>query len=158
MKRIFLILMLAASAFASGPGADSQTDSSGISTAWPRLQATIGNHLGRPYVWGAVGLKSFDCSGFVWRVMAENGVMIKRTTARKLYMSLPVVPASRRYDSGNIVFFDNLTHCGIIANEKAFYHAESSTGTNLSKFDPFWRPKMSGVRAMPGLAEPPAEP
>ena len=159
MKRIILILTLAASAFGMGsePG-NSQMDPSGMSGAWERVQATIGNHLGRPYSWGAVGLKSFDCSGFVWRVMADSGVLFKRTTARKLYMSLPVVPAGRRYNAGNIVFFDNLRHCGIIAGEKTFYHAESSIGTNLSKFDPYWRHKISGFRAMPSRPDAPAEP
>ena len=46
------------------------------------IKSTIENHLGRPYVWGSSGLKSFDCSGFVWRVMYENGILLKRTTAR----------------------------------------------------------------------------
>ena len=45
------------------------------------LKASIESHLGRPYVWGSSGQKSFDCSGFVWRVMAENDVWVKRTTS-----------------------------------------------------------------------------
>jgi len=117
--------------------------------SWEALRQAIQRHLGRPYVWGACGLKSYDCSGFVWRVMLDNGLLIKRTTARKLYMSLPGVPASDRFQPGNIVFFDNLTHCGIVSSRADFYHAQVHRGTNLSEFDPFWRPKICGFRKLP---------
>ncbi len=150
MKRILLVFMMVASAYAAGPQpVDPQGTSPPAPTWWDSVKAVIENHLGRPYVWGACGVKSFDCSGFVWRVMTDNGILIKRTTARKLYMSLPRVPAAERFSSGNIVFFDDLKHCGIVADGKSFYHAESSIGTNLSRFDPYWRPKITGIRAMP---------
>ena len=150
MKRILLVLMMTASAYAAGPQpADRRGTAPPGSTGWDSIKEAIENYLGKPYVWGACGVKSFDCSGFVWRVMADNGILIKRTTARKLYMSLPRVPAGERFSSGNIVFFDDLKHCGIVADGRTFYHAESSIGTNLSKFDPYWRAKISGIRAMP---------
>lgn len=117
--------------------------------AWQRLQAAVENHLGRPYSWGATGLKSFDCSGFVWRVMYDNGILVKRTTARKLWFSLPSVPPEEHWKAGNLVFFDNLKHVGIVNGPTSFYHAESRVGTNLSKFDPYWRKKVSGMRRIP---------
>jgi cell wall-associated NlpC family hydrolase len=113
------------------------------------MKQVIESHLGKPYVWGAAGLKSFDCSGFLWRVMWENGILIKRTTARKLYMCLPEVPPEQRWSAGNVVFFDDLKHCGIVAGPRQFYHAETSAGTNLSAFDPYWRPKIYGFRTLP---------
>ena len=116
---------------------------------WDRMKTVIERHLGRPYVWGATGLKSFDCSGFVWRVLFDNGILLKRTTARKLYMSLPAVPPDRQWEPGNIVFFDDLKHCGIVEGRSRFYHAESNVGTNLSRFDPYWRRKVCGIRAAP---------
>jgi len=113
------------------------------------MQRTVEQYLGRPYVWGAAGLKSFDCSGFIWRIMAENGLYVKRTTARKLYISLPRAPKFGYYDSGALVFFDNLKHVGIVKDEKSFYHAQVSKGTNLSTFDPYWRSKICGFRRFP---------
>ncbi len=113
---------------------------------WERFDQVIRQHLGRPYVWGATGSKSFDCSGFVWRVMTDSGVFIKRTTARKLYMSLKPAAGDQRWQYGNIVFFDDLKHCGIVNARDTFYHAETSRGTTLSRFDPYWRPKVCGVR------------
>lgn len=116
---------------------------------WDRLRPTIESHLRRPYVWGSSGLKSFDCSGFVWRVLNDSGVPIKRTTARKFYMSLPAVEQNQEYRPGNIVFFDDLKHCGIVLNERKFYHARSSIGTTLDSFDSYWDQKVFGFRAIP---------
>jgi cell wall-associated NlpC family hydrolase len=115
---------------------------------WTPLRPTIERHLGRPYVWGTAGLKSFDCSGFVWRVMFDNGVLIKRTTARKLYMSLPSVPASAKWNFGSVVFFDNLKHCGLVNSPANFYHAQTGKGTNLSALDPYWRGRICGFRGV----------
>jgi cell wall-associated NlpC family hydrolase len=106
---------------------------------WTPARPAIEQHLGRPYVWGACGLKSFDCSGFVWRIMLDNGILMKRTTARKFYMMLPKVSKGSEYSYGNIVFFDNLRHCGIVSERTSFYHSQLSKGTNLSPFNQFWR-------------------
>src|SRR4051812_1035191 len=78
------------------------------------VKVTIQKYLGRRYVWGATGIKSFDCSGSIWRVMYENGVLLKRTTARKLYMMLPAVPKEEQWNFGTLIFFDDLTHVGIV--------------------------------------------
>lgn len=152
MKRFSVILLLAFLSLVQSPvsqGADSAGASVEQGNLWARVESTIERYLGKPYVWGGCGLKSFDCSGFVWRVMNDSGILIKRTTARKYYMSLPKVSQKEQWSFGNIVFFDDLKHCGILAGPKTFYHSESSIGTNLSRFDPYWRPKIYGFRAMP---------
>jgi cell wall-associated NlpC family hydrolase len=118
-------------------------------TVWEQLQVSIISHLGRPYVWGATGLKSFDCSGFVWRVMWDTGIPMKRTTARKYWFCLPKVPEASKWSFGNIVFFDDLEHCGIVNDKKTFYHSALTLGTHLSELDPYWRPKVTGVRRIP---------
>ena len=117
------------------------------------LKAAIERNLGRPYVWGAAGLKSYDCSGFVWRVMYENGILMKRTTARKFYMILKPVPKEEQGSFGTLVFFDDLKHIGIIDSPKAFYHAQVSAGTNRSEMNSFWRKKIYGYRRFPTPAE-----
>jgi cell wall-associated NlpC family hydrolase len=146
---VFMCLVCGTSLFAAVIQAVAP-DSAGqdVPDASDPLKTIIERHLGRPYVWGGSGLKSFDCSGFVWRVMFENGILMKRTTARKLYFCLSRVPESKKWTFGNIVFFDDLKHCGIVAGPDTFYQSETSIGTNLSQFDPFWRPKICGVRAV----------
>jgi len=154
MKQLFIIALLGVSLSMTAsaqtsiasldPGSQAEVDS-----FWPGLKSAIEKHLGRPYVWGSSGLKSFDCSGFLWRVMYENGMMTKRTTARKFYMMLPAVKETDNWKFGTVVFFDNLKHVGIIDNPRAFYHAQVSLGTNRSEMNSFWKRKIYGFRQLP---------
>jgi cell wall-associated NlpC family hydrolase len=147
MKRVVLILFSIAS-FSSVLAA-AQSENVKASGFLDRVRATIQKNLGRPYVWGASGMKSFDCSGFLWRVMYENGVLLKRTTARKFYMTLPEAGKEDQSSFGTLVFFDDLKHVGIIDDATAFYHAQVSVGTNRSQMTPFWRKKIYGFRKFP---------
>ena len=136
MKRLSILILLCCGAAAAQTG----------ESWWDRFRATIRDNLGRPYVWGATGFKSYDCSGFVWRVFHDTGAPFKRTTARKLYFSLSSTPKDKEWEFGNIVFFDDLRHCGIVNSRGDFYHAESTRGTTLSRFEPYWGRKVAGVR------------
>ncbi len=142
---LVLLLLLEAPCIALAQTSDLQH----VDPASDQLRLIIQKHLGRPYAWGASGLKSFDCSGFVWRVMTDQGIFIKRTTARKFYLCLPEVPEADQWQFGNVIFFDNLKHCGMINDARSFYHAQSSKGTNLSPLNRYWKPKVCGVRKMP---------
>jgi cell wall-associated NlpC family hydrolase len=81
--------------------------------------------------------------------MYENGVLIKRTTARKLCMTLPKAAPADQTRFGTLVFFDDLKHVGIVDDNDAFHHAQVSIGTNRSKMTPFWRRKIYGYRKLP---------
>jgi cell wall-associated NlpC family hydrolase len=146
MRRVLLILVLV---LFLGSVVAAQSDQTPAKGFWDGIRASIQHHLGRPYVWGAAGLKSFDCSGFVWRVMYENGVLLKRTTARKFYMSLPQATKEEQTNFGTLVFFDDLKHIGIIDDASSFYHAQVSLGTNHSPMNSFWRKKIYGYRKLP---------
>jgi len=144
-RSIHVLLLLGLPCIALAQTSDRQP----VDPASDQLRLIIQKHLGRPYVWGASGLKSFDCSGFVWRVMTDQGIFIKRTTARKFYLCLPEAPEGDQWQFGNVVFFDNLKHCGLVNDSRSFYHAQSSKGTNLSPLNRYWKPKVCGVRKMP---------
>jgi cell wall-associated NlpC family hydrolase len=146
MKRVLLVLV--ALALVTGK-VSAQSATAQKTSLLDGIKAAIQSHLGRPYVWGADGLKSFDCSGFVWRVMYENGILLKRTTARKFYMTLPKAASGDEKKFGTLVFFDDLKHIGIIDDASAFYHAQVSIGTNRSNLTPFWRQKIYGYRKLP---------
>jgi cell wall-associated NlpC family hydrolase len=149
MKKLSALLLISLLSISAVAHAQSKTELATEPDFLSQMKAVITKHLGRPYVWGGAGLKNFDCSGFVWRVLFENGILTKRTTARKFYMLLPKVDPSEASKFGTIVFFDNLKHMGIVDSQKTFYHAQVSRGTNLSNFDPFWRPKVTGFRGIP---------
>ena len=40
------------------------------------VNAWLSKNLGRPYVWGATGYKSYDCSGVIWRMLSDHGVFM----------------------------------------------------------------------------------
>lgn len=119
---------------------------------WAALRAAISRHLGKPYVWGATGRKSFDCSGFLWRVMTDAGVFMKRTTARRYYMCLPKASEDDAGRFGTVVFFSDLEHVGIVNDRDTFFHAACTRGTHMAQFDPYWRPRVVGYRAFPAPA------
>ena len=146
MKRAVIVLLFAT---LIATDALAQSESGPPTGFWDGIKAAIERNLGRPYVWGATGIKSFDCSGFIWRVMFENGILLKRTTARKFYMMLPKAAETDKATFGTLVFFDDLKHIGIIDDATSFYHAQVSLGTNRSKMTPFWRQKIYGYRKLP---------
>jgi cell wall-associated NlpC family hydrolase len=150
MKRVVaLLLVLACVTVSARAQSTSDSSTSGVKDFFEGIRAAIQKNLGKPYVWGATGEKSFDCSGFVWKVLYDNGILMKRTTARKYYMMLK--PAEKE-DQGNfstLVFFDDLKHIGIIDSPKAFYHAQSVVGTNLSPMNSYWKKMVYGYRLMP---------
>ena len=140
---MFTMLFLLTNAAAASPAEQPQTG------FWAGVKSSMEKHLGRPYVWGTSGLKSFDCSGYLWRVMYENGVLMKRTTARKFYMMLKPVSNDENRNLGTVVFFDNLKHVGIVDDAESFYHARVSAGTTRSEMNSFWRKRIYGFRRFP---------
>lgn len=113
------------------------------------LTAAIDTRLGAPYVWGSSGPRAFDCSGFVWSVFQSTGVNFTRVSARTLWSQFAPVGGTERYQKGTLVFFNNLTHVGIVADENGFYHASSSKGVTYSTFKGYWSSRIDGFRRVP---------
>ncbi|MBG0815013.1 C40 family peptidase [Planomonospora sp. ID82291] len=66
------------------------------------LTAAIGK-LGRPYVWGAEGPDTFDCSGLVQWAYAQAGVRVPRVTHQQ-FVSGPQIPLSQA-QPGDLLFW-----------------------------------------------------
>jgi len=64
--------------------------------------------LGKPYVWGATGPDSFDCSGLMQWSWAQVGVGLPRVAADQQAWVIPV-PISQVLP-GDLVFFGNPAH------------------------------------------------
>lgn len=92
--------------------------------------------LGAPYVYGASGPKSFDCSGFTSYVYKKIGINLPRTSHDQGKAGEPVAKGNLRM--GDLVFFDTvgkkdnaITHVGIYIGDGEFIHA--SSGKNAKK-------------------------
>ena len=67
--------------------------------------------LGKPYVYGATGPDSYDCSGLVQAAWAAAGVAIPRTTFED-WDSLPHIPVSQMVP-GDLIIYDGEGHVAI---------------------------------------------
>ena len=61
------------------------------------------SRLGMPYVWGAAGPTSFDCSGLVQWSLAQAGVVMPRVAADQA-LTGPAVPLSQ-LAPGDLLFY-----------------------------------------------------
>ncbi|MGK0465193.1 NlpC/P60 family protein [Clostridium sp.] len=79
--------------------------------------------LGTPYVYGATGPNSFDCSGFVQYVYKHFGVTTGRTTGNQIAHGQYVSRANLQ--PGDLVFFGSGTphHVGIYLGNNSYIHA-----------------------------------
>lgn len=114
-----------------------------------QLMNAIEHRLGAPYVYGATGPYVFDCSGFVWSAFQSAGVSFDRMSARDLWYNFMPAREDEKYKFGTLVFFNNLKHVGIVADENGFYHASSSHGVQYSTFNDYWTSRIVGFRRIP---------
>ncbi|MEU0658896.1 C40 family peptidase [Streptomyces lavendulocolor] len=68
--------------------------------------------IGKPYVWGAEGPESFDCSGLTSRAWAKAGRAIPRTSQEQ-WRTLPKVPLRSLRPGDLVVYFPRATHVAI---------------------------------------------
>jgi len=104
--------------------------------------------LGKRYVWGAVGPRSFDCSGFTRAVYKSvTGIKIPRVSRDQAKVGKYV--KYRGLKCGDMVFFDTekkfsgkVNHVGIYLSNGNFIHASSARKkviiTNFNK-KPFYK-------------------
>jgi peptidoglycan DL-endopeptidase CwlO len=82
-----------------------------VSGAAGQAVAYVYSKLGDPYVYGATGPSTFDCSGLVQAAWASAGVAIPRTTYEQV-AALPAVSTSD-LQPGDLLFFDGDGHVGM---------------------------------------------
>lgn len=129
---------------------------SGISSAGPTAPEGSNNvvtyaykFLGKPYVWGATGPNSFDCSGFTTYVYKNFGVALSRTSSAQYGNGQTVSKANLA--QGDLVFFNtygSISHVGIYIGDGRFIHAGSSkTGVVISSInDGYYASRYVGAR------------
>jgi NlpC/P60 family len=113
------------------------------------IQSAIDERLGSSYHWGATGPNSFDCSGFVWSTFQSAGINFERGSARTLWSRFLEPAPEEKYKFGTLVFFSNLAHVGIVADEHGFYHASRHHGVVYSPFNDYWLSRIDGFRRVP---------
>ncbi|MER5868589.1 NlpC/P60 family protein [Streptomyces sp. NPDC002044] len=77
--------------------------------------------IGKPYIWGAVGPDSFDCSGLTSKAWLAAGKGIPRTSQEQL--RLPKVALKDMRPGDLIIYFDDASHVGMYVGDGAMVHA-----------------------------------
>ncbi|MGC4975907.1 NlpC/P60 family protein [Streptomyces sp. DT199] len=108
----------------SGSGSSSSTapaDSS-YGTKADKALAFARAQIGKPYVWGAVGPGSYDCSGLTQAAWKAAGVTLPRTTYDQVNAGT-TVPLSQARPGDLVFFYDDVTHVGIYIGNGMMIHA-----------------------------------
>jgi peptidoglycan DL-endopeptidase CwlO len=71
--------------------------------------------LGKPYVWGATGPDSFDCSGLMYAAWQAAGVTLPRTTYDE-WASLPHIPLSD-VQPGDLILYNGESHVAMYVGD-----------------------------------------
>jgi cell wall-associated NlpC family hydrolase len=78
--------------------------------------------IGKPYVWGATGPGSYDCSGLTQAAWKAAGVSLPRTTYDQVNAGTTVSLADAR--PGDLIFFyDDISHVGLYIGNGMMIHA-----------------------------------
>ncbi len=103
------------------PPADVVADSAAAQTVVDTAMAQRGD----PYVWGAGGPGSFDCSGLTAYAYAAAGISLPHSSAAQARMGSPVSRADLQ--PGDLVYFYSpVSHIGIYIGNGMMVHAPTS--------------------------------
>ncbi|MFL5992979.1 MAG: NlpC/P60 family protein [Streptomyces sp.] len=97
------------------------TDSS-YATKAAKALAFVRAQVGKPYVWGATGPGSYDCSGLTQAAWKAAGVDLPRVTYDQVNAGTTVSLADAQ--PGDLVFFyDDISHVGLYVGNGMMIHA-----------------------------------
>jgi len=82
------------------------------------LLTAIQSHIGATYRFNRTGPEEFDCSGLVWRAYQDIGISFQRGPARSYWATFEEPAKDQQFKFGTLVFFSNLSHVGIVVDEK----------------------------------------
>ncbi|MFI6799031.1 C40 family peptidase [Streptosporangium canum] len=134
--------------------------------AWQKALKWAMAQRGTPYVWGGTGRGGFDCSGLMLRAYGAAGIKLPRVAADQ-YGAFSKKIAWKNLKPGDLVFFHNLGHVGMISKPGYMVHAPQSgdvvkeeklNAWRRSSFVGGVRPDPAGVKLSVDQAKRAAEP
>jgi peptidoglycan DL-endopeptidase CwlO len=103
--------------------------------------------IGTPYVYGATGPSSFDCSGLTSWAYAQAGVSIPRTSEAQSQIGTRITSQSDLQVGDLVFFFNDLHHVGLYAGNGQVLHApRTGTVVRYESMSTIGGPFMWGVR------------
>ncbi|GAA4681816.1 C40 family peptidase [Pseudonocardia yuanmonensis] len=126
----------------NGPAEDAPDVLLGTGVGADALRAAA-TKLGRPYVWGASGPGSFDCSGLTSWAFRQAGITLPRSSSAQARVGTPV--SWSEMQPGDLVFYYSpVSHVGIYAGGGKMINAPQSG--DVVKYQTVSRSAFSGAR------------
>lgn len=126
----------------TGPGTGAATGS--YAAKAEKVLSFARTQIGKPYVWGATGPSSYDCSGLTQAAWRAAGVDLPRTTWDQVKVGQRV--ATEQLLPGDLVFFYNdISHVGIYIGDGKMIHAPKP-GTSVREESIYYMPIYGSVR------------
>ncbi|WP_436773955.1 NlpC/P60 family protein [Yinghuangia sp. YIM S09857] len=91
--------------------------------------AAAASKIGKPYVYGATGPNSFDCSGLTGWAWKQAGVSLPRTSQAQAGAGRSV-PVDQIQPGDLVIYYSGMSHVGIYAGGGQIIHAPKP-GTNV---------------------------
>ncbi|MFJ5866275.1 C40 family peptidase [Streptomyces parvus] len=104
--------------------------------------------IGKPYVWGAEGPDSFDCSGLTSQAWSAAGRTIPRTSQEQ-WKQLPRVPVSALRPGDLVIYFPKATHVALYIGDGLVVQAPRP-GAKVKVSPLASNPLLGAVRPDPG--------
>ncbi|MFF3321426.1 NlpC/P60 family protein [Streptomyces sp. NPDC002889] len=128
----------------TGTGTGTGTADGSYAAKADKVLAFARAQIGKPYVWGATGPSSYDCSGLTQAAWKAAGVQLPRTTWDQVKVGERV--ATGDLLPGDLVFFyDDISHVGIYIGDGKMIHAPKP-GANVREESIFYMPIYGSVR------------
>ncbi|MEU0227813.1 NlpC/P60 family protein [Streptomyces sp. NPDC006284] len=109
--------------------------------------AAAQSKIGTPYVYGATGPSSFDCSGLTSWAYSQAGVGIPRTSEAQTGAGTRIYSQSQLQVGDLVFFFNDLHHVGLYAGNGQVLHApRTGTVVRYESMGTIGGPFMFGVR------------
>ncbi|MDF3148558.1 C40 family peptidase, partial [Streptomyces sp. T21Q-yed] len=102
-----------------------RVDLGNVGSASGRAQAAFQaaqSQIGKPYVYGATGTASYDCSGLTSWAYAQAGVSIPRTSQAQANAGVHLSMSELKVGD-LVIFYDDLHHVGLYAGNGQVLHA-----------------------------------
>ncbi|MEU9489555.1 NlpC/P60 family protein [Streptomyces decoyicus] len=128
----------------TGGGADDGSTGGSSSAKAEKALAFARAQTGKPYVWGATGPSSYDCSGLTKAAWKAAGVDLPRTTWDQVKVGQRI--ATKDLKPGDLVFFyDDISHVGMYIGGGKMIHAPHP-GANVREESIYYMPIYGSVR------------
>ncbi|MCW1095990.1 MULTISPECIES: C40 family peptidase [Streptomyces] len=106
----------------SSDSSGSSTPGTSTGTKADKAIAFARAQIGKPYVWGATGPDSYDCSGLTQAAWKAAGVTLPRVTYDQVNAGT-TVSVSQAQPGDLVFFYDDISHVGLYIGDGMMIHA-----------------------------------